>query len=91
MHVEDAAHVRADGVDGGVGAEGEGVDAQGGGALFHHLAQDVHLHLEEQEGASISSTERTALYTRGVQSYLTRASVGGGFCFRPALQHLILD
>jgi len=43
--VQDAADVWTDGVDGGVGAEARGVDPQGGGALFDHIAEDVDLQL----------------------------------------------
>lgn len=46
VDVNDAADVRSHGVDGCVGAEAGVVDAQGGGALVHHVPDDVHLYLE---------------------------------------------
>lgn len=45
--MDDAADVGPHGVDGRVGAEAVVVDAQGGGALVHHVPDDVHLYLEQ--------------------------------------------
>lgn len=45
VQVDDAADVRAHGVDGGVGAETCRVDSQLGGALIDHVPDDVDFHL----------------------------------------------
>lgn len=43
--MNDAADVGPHGVDGCVRAEAGVVNAQGGGALVHHVPDDVYLHL----------------------------------------------
>lgn len=48
VHVDDAADVRTHGVDGSMGAETRGVDAQAGGPLINHITDDVHLDLRKR-------------------------------------------